>query len=404
MRFPNDTGVVGDEYALDPERKGIHMRSPIHAGCVTPSDSPRRQRSPRRAALCVLLAVATLALPAGALADSISLSTPEAVQELPSKVSYTAESTERTYTVIAVNPPGVPCAPDPAEDAGQIITTSHMLEGGSTGQFAGSTDYTPAVVGTATACGWLEEPAGLLEMDGGAITASGSVPITVRAPQISLSLSLPRAPNSGQAFALDLNASSQVPRRVVVVGISDTDGCPINPAATSAQQLIDTEVDGGPSLIRADINPLAPGRWIFCAWADPLTDSGLLPQASTSLALTLPGAGSSTSAPHYTRPQGSRPATSTEFKAIRELLARGARSLHEQLDWVRVARGWPYALAYLSGADQVSVDLLKRADGRWKDLATISDEGLRCSLIPDAAVRALKLERFNAGPKPCERV
>lgn len=156
------------------------------------------------------------------------------------------------------------------------------------GSFNGAANYTPTVVGAEIACGWLEEPAGLLEMDGGPITASGSLPVQVGAPRISLALSFPRPVLAGRAFTLDLNASSEVKREVVVVGIRDSrQGCPIDYAAVHAQHIIETAVNGGPWLSRATVNPLDGGEWIFCAWADPFGDRGLYPQASTSVVLNL---------------------------------------------------------------------------------------------------------------------
>jgi hypothetical protein len=38
------------------------------------------------------------------------------------------------------------------------------------------------------------------------------------------------------------------------------------------------------------------------------------------------------------------------------------------------------------------------------DAATISDEGLRCGLVPAKVVADLQLERYNEGPEPCSRL
>jgi hypothetical protein len=136
-----------------------------------------------------------------------------------------------------------------------------------------------------------------MEGEGGPVTASSSLPIDVRAPHISLSLSFPRPVSAGSSFALDLTTTSEVKREVVVEGIPYTRrGCPIDYAASSAQHLIDTEVTGGPWLTRTNIKPRAGSSYIFCAWADAVGDGGLYPQATTSLVLNLTG--------HHTKSPG----------------------------------------------------------------------------------------------------
>lgn len=96
-----------------------------------------------------------------------------------------------------------------------------------------------------------------------------------------------------------------------------------------------------------------------------------------------------------------RPATRGEFSAIDHLLAPAEESLHVHLDWVNVSTRGPFALAYLTGREQTSAIVLRGKDQRWRSLAAISDEGLRCGVVPPAVVADLQLEKFNEGPKPC---
>jgi len=214
---------------------------------------------------------------------------PETVEELTSQITWTATSEEGTFAVLAVNNPGVPCAADPEADDGKTVTPRHLLEPGSSGTFTGSVNYTPPSTGAYTVCGWLEVPAGLLETDGGPVTATTSLPLEVREPHISLSLSVPRRPVPRKRFTLDLLSSSEVEREVVVEGIPYTRrGCPVNYAANSAQHLIDVNVTGGPWRSTVNVAPLRTGaKYIFCAWADPPTDGGLYPEATTSLILAI---------------------------------------------------------------------------------------------------------------------
>lgn len=97
-----------------------------------------------------------------------------------------------------------------------------------------------------------------------------------------------------------------------------------------------------------------------------------------------------------------RPARPAEFQAIDRLFAETERSLHVRLTWVHVSTAGPFALAYLTGG-QDTATLLRGSGSRWTALATISDEGLRCGLVPARVISDLQLERYNEGPKPCSR-
>jgi hypothetical protein len=76
------------------------------------------------------------------------------------------------------------------------------------------------------------------------------------------------------------------------------------------------------------------------------------------------------------------------------------RTLHVELEWVEVSTQGPFALAYLQGG-QDTATLLRGAGTRWRGIATISDEGLRCGLVPPRIIAGLHLERYNEGPHPC---
>jgi hypothetical protein len=96
-----------------------------------------------------------------------------------------------------------------------------------------------------------------------------------------------------------------------------------------------------------------------------------------------------------------RSATRGELAAINGLLAPTEETLGVRLDWVKVSTRGPFALAYLSGRGQISAIVLHREGSQWRSLSTISDEGLRCGLVPPAVVADLHLERYNEGPHPC---
>lgn len=239
----------------------------------------------RALAVLAIGVAGALAAPAASLADSMALAVPSTpVQEIGGEVTWSAESEEPTLAVVAANNPGVPCASSPAADTGTTLTPGHLLEGGNIGDWSGSTNFTPPTAGAYVLCGWLEEPAGLIETDGGPVTATTSLQVQVRPPAITLKLTLPRPAQPGRPFALNLTATSEVQRHVVVEGMTATpQGCPINYAVDNDPHLIDQDVTGGPWRLASNIEPLHRGTYVFCAWADPTQDSGLEPQAAAAL-------------------------------------------------------------------------------------------------------------------------
>jgi hypothetical protein len=96
-----------------------------------------------------------------------------------------------------------------------------------------------------------------------------------------------------------------------------------------------------------------------------------------------------------------RPATRAEFAAINHYFVSTERTLHDRLAWVKVSTRGPFALAFLSGP-QIAAVVLRGSGDRWRAIDTISDEGLKCGLVPRAVIADLHLERYNEGPRPCE--
>lgn len=232
---------------------------------------------------CLLAAAA--AQPAAAAADSISLSiAPAPVKSVTSEVSWSAESEEGRFEVVDGNNPGVPCAANPEADNGSRISEQHGLEAGSTGSYGGALNFTPASTGKYELCAWLVIPAGLLDLEGGPVTASASLPIDVRAPFIHLKLSVPRRPAPRRAFTIDLTAFSEALREFVVEGFPDTHrGCPVDSTAeTLTPTLIDQEDSGGPWRFAGNVGALRAGTYIFCAWANP-PERQLYPEATAHL-------------------------------------------------------------------------------------------------------------------------
>ena len=245
----------------------------------------------RQALFIAPLTALALALPSTALADTITLSiAPEATEEVTSEVTYTASSSGKTFATVSINNPGVPCAPDPEADSGHTVVEPASYLDPSIGEFSGAGNYEFPGAGAYTVCGWLHSYGTLEDPAGGPVTAAASLPLNVRLPAITLSLRFPRPVHVGRPFTLELVATSQVKREVVVEGMLYTkSGCPVNYAAGSEPRIIDTEIDGGPITTTVDLKAPARGKYIWCAWADPYEDNGLDPQATTSIILNLTG-------------------------------------------------------------------------------------------------------------------
>ncbi len=94
-----------------------------------------------------------------------------------------------------------------------------------------------------------------------------------------------------------------------------------------------------------------------------------------------------------------RPPSKSERAKIEQLEAPELRGIGDHITKIEVSTKGPYALV-LSAGGQPSADVVKRTGSRWHYVATISDEGLACS-VPAAVVADLHLERYNEGPRPC---
>lgn len=89
------------------------------------------------------------------------------------------------------------------------------------------------------------------------------------------------------------------------------------------------------------------------------------------------------------------------FKEIEEYLGPSAATLEDHLASVELSDAGPYALVHEAGG-QGYYAVLRRSHSHWRDLATISDEGLRCGLVPRGVIRDLHLLRYADGRSDCK--
>lgn len=269
----------------------IHVRNPRRVQCAA-----------RRLVLAAAgsLGVYLFAAPA-CFADSMQLAlSKEAVQEETTQLTFTASSEAVGFYALAVNPAATPCASQPEADAGTVLNYEASEAHGNTGNYTGSVNFTPENTGPYILCGWItgEGPGESSVL--GPTLATASLPIEVRAPHISLSLGVPHRLAAHERFTLELTASSEVKRSLIVLAVPPTHGCPVSAAATTAKNLLEADVTGGPRVFTAKIAPLAgASKWLFCAYADPPGDGSEHPQATTSAVLTLV-----THEPHHQHKKG----------------------------------------------------------------------------------------------------
>ena len=95
------------------------------------------------------------------------------------------------------------------------------------------------------------------------------------------------------------------------------------------------------------------------------------------------------------------PAGKVVFKEIDEYLSPSASTLDDHLAWAKLSDAGPYALVHEAGGQDYYA-VLRRRHGHWRVLATISDEGLRCGLVPRAVIRDLHLLRYKDGASHCD--
>jgi hypothetical protein len=95
------------------------------------------------------------------------------------------------------------------------------------------------------------------------------------------------------------------------------------------------------------------------------------------------------------------PAGKAVFKEIDDYLSPSAATLEDHLASVELSDAGPYALVHEAGGQDYYAVLL-RSHGHWRDLATISDQGLPCGLVPRAVVRDLHLLNYADGVSDCK--
>ena len=419
-RFQHDLGVVGEVRPETLIGKDSPMRSAInrlHASC-------RRLFLP-------LAILAGLVCPSAATADSMSLSiAPAPVESITSEVSWTANSEAGTFPAVAANNPGVPCAAKSGwRRRHDPHAVAHLSKRAGAGSYTGSVNFTPAGTGQYTLCGWLETPVWVGRNDGRA--GDGKHVAADRRPS-TRHQSVPEPGASGRGArgrsrSISLRWSEAL-RQFVVEGFPATRQAACELCRRRRHALSDrpgsSSVAGGSSPVRT-WQPLRAGSYIFCAWADEADDEGLYPEATAHLLVRVGvcsgpwvGIGEASDDPRSPRTSprswrglavlgaaggdGVGGATSYRqpVRRDRPLVRDGAYACTVRLEWVQVRHARPIRAGVPARAGRTQLSCWG-APRRWRGgLATISDEGLRCGLVPPAVIADLRSRALERGTAP----
>ncbi len=271
-------------------RKRKRERGSLSAGGASSISIPIPPAAGRPLALaCVCGLTLAALLPGAALADGMTLElAKEAVQSETTQINYTASTETAGFITIAVNKADVPCGSLPEADSGTRLAEPVFEAEGPSEMYSGSMSFTPLEPGPYIICGWATGFGPGETSTGGPDFAAASLPVEVRLPHISLTLSLANGIAAGRPFTLNLMAASEVARELILVGGPATpEGCRASSASATASPLIKAIITGPPQLHTASVSALPAGsRWVFCAWA--LVPGTLNPQATTSMVVNVP--------------------------------------------------------------------------------------------------------------------
>jgi hypothetical protein len=240
---------------------------------------------------------AGLLLPASASAAESTLEvnvSPDPVESITTQIGATGSTEMGDLSEVSwsVHPAGgTGCGPNPREDAGAIATISPQEIGPFAGEYSQTATWTPKASGSYLLCGWL------LDWPISTVKAHTSLPFSVRAPHLSVSLKAPATVRVGRRFHVTTTAQAEAPRKLYEYIIPSRGGvCPANAAAASSRaHVIDPNlgpsanvniwsVNGGPFSKTSSESFRRSGAWLVCAYFQYGNTSNP-PEASASAAI-----------------------------------------------------------------------------------------------------------------------
>jgi hypothetical protein len=222
---------------------------------------------------------------------------PDPVESVATSLEATGNAVDGVDEVLwSVHPAGgTGCGPDPTHDTGHIATAgSGNIYSEDTGTpYHVSADWTPTASGSYLLCGWLKKFAEET------VSAHASLPFTVRAPHLSVSLRAPSTVRVGRMFHVTTTAQAEAPRKLYEYIVPSRGGaCPENAAAASSRaHVVDPKmgpgtnvniwsVNGGPFSKTFSESLGRPGAWLICAYFQYGSTSNP-PEASTGATITV---------------------------------------------------------------------------------------------------------------------
>jgi hypothetical protein len=183
-----------------------------------------------------------------------------------------AQDSGGDYVHVHLKPAGgTPCAAIYTADNGTFVISAGD-NGKLSGAFSVSTNWTFNSAGSYVLCGWLTDSTAQT------VYATASMPISVRAPHLSISISAPATVVRDQTFQIVTTAQAETQRTLYEYVMPDTGAaCPANAGAmpNTATEVMDSwNVDGGPLAQSANESFSSVGTYLVCAYFEyPQNDS-----------------------------------------------------------------------------------------------------------------------------------
>jgi len=249
-------------------------------------------------ALCavgsILLALGFAAAASAESTMSITVG-PNPTESITTQLGVTGTATSTgSWLSLKINPSGgEKCGANLEADGGTEVFNSEWNEGGI---YTHAIDWSFTSAGSYLLCGWLSDSA----QGNDPAVAHAELPITVRQPHITLSISTPGSVAPGKTFQIATTAQAETSREVYeYIEPNNGRGCPANAAAAASPAGSmgiywpaggsAWRVEGGPFTETVNETISGAGAYLVCAYAEyPTTES--VPEAVTSSAISVASA------------------------------------------------------------------------------------------------------------------
>ena len=227
----------------------------------------------RKPSLVALVAAAGVVLALSCTASAfatptieLTRATAEPVESITTQLGAVVSNGGNDYFMLHVKPTGGEgCGVNARADQGEGVIGEYVTM--ESNPVHTSRNWTFQAAGTYWICAWVTTDVG-----GEEVQAHAAITVTVRAPHLALSISVPASVQSQQTFQVSTTAQAETERQVWEYVMPNTgDGCPANADAASRASgeneiLGYWDVTGGPFTETKNESLSSPGSYLFCAY------------------------------------------------------------------------------------------------------------------------------------------